>query len=274
MPPFNGVRGGPGPAKAIRLYELRGLTYENIIPKNGFWFPVAPRTFGESGSHTWSSLRIVGLGEVAHEAGEDLEVYELDTFFPGAYAPNLCRGLRRQQDFLTPEQAVDILKKLRQEGAVFGLIVGNGEEINEKVFIEQFTWTMDAGRPLDKIVSIRFKAWEPQTIKRRGGIKLPPVPSKYQLRPGEDLQDAALRVYGDVRQWKSLARANGIPPGTAARLSIDLRAAGDSAVAGAENVEEILRRGRLRIPKRPGLTAGFNPPTPVGGVVGGLTYVE
>lgn len=203
---FQPIRSPADLAPSIRLYEIRGLTQENILPTNGLWFPITPSEYGVSSSYDWASINIIGMGEVKHRSGNNVDSIELQGFFPGYYDPRLCKGLRRPEDYLAPEVACNVLKALKEGGEVFGMVVGGGDQIDEKVFITEFTWTHK--RTLDREFSIRFETWESQTVKQRGGIKLAPVPRAYRLRPGEDLQDAALRIYGHVRNWPALAAAN------------------------------------------------------------------
>lgn len=250
MPSYERISLAADTARTIRLRAIRGITTDNVLPDGDFWFPVGPQNYGRAGSYTWNSTRVVNLGEVAHKGGADLDTYTFDAFFPGYYHPRLCKALRREQDFIKPERACSIIERVRDSGEIVQLIVGNGDEINEKVFIPEFAWTEEAGRPLDRLFSITFKAWEPQQIKRRGGIKLAPVPRAYKLRPGEDLMDASLRIYGHVKHWKSLAQANNVKASEA--IAASLVDAGDTVIDGVNQVGRNLRRPvnrTIRVPR-------------------------
>lgn len=241
MPDFRRIHGGIGPSRAVYLLPIQGLTNGNVIPSRGFWFPVAPREYGKAGASNWNTNRIAGLGEVAHRGGTNLEVIEIDSFFPGEYNPALCRSLRSEQDYYEPDIACRLLERVRDEQLIFQLNIGT-EIMHETVRLTEFAWTETAGRPNDRGFSCKFETWVSQDIARRGEVILPPIPKAYRLREGEDLEDAALRIYGDVKQASKIAAANGIPAtvrtvGTNVRtVGTTTRALGASPIVGVPNI--------------------------------------
>lgn len=205
-------RGGIGPTRTVFLMPIRNLTHGEDIPSRGFWFPVAPSEYGKAGSSNWITVNIVGLGEVAHRGGPNLESVEIESFFPGEFNPALCRALRSPQDFQDPDEACKKLERIRDQQVIFQLNVGAGDIIQEKVRITDFAWSETAGRPNDRQFSIRFETWRPQQVERRGEINLPPIPKAYRLRPGEDLDDAALRIFGTLSKVGDIEKANKVKP--------------------------------------------------------------
>ena len=204
------LRGGIRATRTIYLMPIKGLTSGNVIPSRGFWFPVAPSSYTVTGNAEWQSNRIVGLGEVSHRAGENLKQIEIESFFPGENAPGLTRALRSDQDFYDPDDACALLEKVMNQQIIFQLNIGGGEIFQDKCRLTEFAWTEVAGRPNDRGFSCRFETWKPQQITRRGEVVVPPIPKAYKLREGEDLEDAALRIYGDIRKAPAIAAYNGV----------------------------------------------------------------
>ena len=204
------IRGGIRATRTIYLMPIKGLTSGNVIPSRGFWFPVAPQSYTVTGSAAWETNRIVGLGEVAHRGGENLKQIEIESFFPGENNPGLTRALRSDLDYFDPDDACRLLEKVMDQQIIFQLNVGGGDIFQDKCRLTEFAWTEVAGRPNDRGFSARFETWKPQQITRRGEVIVPPIPKAYKLREGEDLEDAALRIYGDIRKAPQIAAFNGI----------------------------------------------------------------
>lgn len=203
-------RGGIGPSRTVYLMPIKGLTHGEWIPPRGFWFPVAPREYSKAGTANWNSVNIIGVGEVIHRGGANLQGIEMESFFPGEQNMALCRALRSTIDFLEPDDACNRLEKIRDNQVIFQLNVGGGDIIQERAVITDFSWSERAGSPLDRQFSIRFQTWRTQQVERRGETILPPIPKAYRLREGEDLDDAALRIFGNVNKTDDIAALNGI----------------------------------------------------------------
>lgn len=199
-----------GAARTIRLVGLPNGTPANIAPPRNFtfWFPVAPTVITKSGTLNRNVFSVVMGGERAHAAGPTLGTISFDSFFPGpVFDPRICKALRSDLDFLDPVVACQLLEYLRDSGSVVTLNFGSGE-INETVQITDFSWTETAGRPFDRQFSITLGMWEPEVVKVRGGVRLPPLPKVYVVREGETLSDVALRMYGDTKKWRQIQQAN------------------------------------------------------------------
>lgn len=206
------IRGGIGAAKVIRLRQVTNGAPVKLLPDRDFWFPVGPPEITKSGTLNRNTFNVVSAGERSHAMGPTLGSITFDSFFPGpTFDGRICRALRSPLDFMDPDDACQLLENIRDSASIVSLEVGVHEEIKEKVQITDFSWTETAGRPFDRLFSITFGVWEPEVVKVRGGVRLPALPTVYQVRSGESLSDLALRMLGDRSLWKDVAKKNKLP---------------------------------------------------------------
>jgi nucleoid-associated protein YgaU len=201
----------PQAAKVLRLVGIPNGTPANIVPPRNFmyWFPVGPTQITKSGTLNRNTFNVVKGGERAHSQGPTLGTISFDSFFPGPdYSGRLCLALRSPLDYVDPVTACALMEYLRDSGSIVSFMFGGDGEINEKVQITDFSWSMVGGQPFHRHFSISLGIWEPEQVKVRGGARLPALPTVYVVREGETLSDVALRMLGDSKKWRDLTTAN------------------------------------------------------------------
>lgn len=255
------ISGGLGAknARAIRLLQ-NSYTHKSVIPNNGLWFPVAPPELGVSTSSTWNSFRVTNKGELSHRGGRNAKVVEVNTLLPPAFDWSLCQALRSPSDFYSAEVITSKLTFICDESVVFRLLIGD-DLVDLPMKLTDFSWVENSRYGRDfRQVSCRFEEFITAEITTLDKKNIKPIPKRYVLRQGEDLQDAALRIYGDIKYTPVLAAANGVPATTsragasAARRTVvpTIVTSVNTAGSGVDNVRRV-----LRIPQNPGSLGTF-----------------
>ena len=208
----------PATPFVIRIEDK--ITHRDDIPKNGLWFPVAPSEFAINNSSTWNTYRTTHAGERLNRGGSNLRSIEIEALLPFMYDARLCRGLRSSKDFMRPEEFCRRMDSLCINQVVFRFIIG-GDRLGRKskssmlMVLSEFSWAESATGPFgSRTVSCRFVEYKVSIDAIKGIEQIKPIPKKYTLRQGEDLQDAALRIFGDIKMAPAIAAANKIPTAT------------------------------------------------------------
>ena len=200
----------------------------------GFWFPVAPREYQVGAQARWQDQELVGGNIIAHPLGAPFREINFSSFLPDwrhrsfSQLERLCTSLRNWQDFRDPMFAVWMLERLRDTNDVFWLIIGTDmktedtsdpfdvtETVSSNILkiparIMNFTWSEAAGRPGDILFDISFLEFEqPVGLQRSpNAARLTPLPATYTPKKGEDLQDVAMRFFGNIKYWTAIYTAN------------------------------------------------------------------
>jgi len=232
-------------ARGARLEYLHGRTATNSVITSGkpIWFPVAPSTLGVTSSSNWNIYRVTDSGEFANRGGRNLKIIEIETFLPPYYIPALCQGLRFESDFQEPEKITKRLEAICDQQLIVRFAVGTTGPsviIDMPVRLTEFTWSETSKMVGARQIFCRLEEYRHNQVMYGGKTEIPPIPKKFQLREGEDLQDAALRIYGDIRAAEPLANVNRIE--TVSRNSSAARTVGTSVAGGANSARTASQR--------------------------------
>lgn len=187
------------------------ITFNNR--KEGFVFPINPKTIELSEGNQNEKINLLELGEINLIGKRNLVTFTLSSFFPNENSPHYNKAT------MPPSEYINLLKKWKNSGKPVRVIISN-PEVNLAMAIERITEVVNEGDGdiyfTLELAEYRFlnvtpiatddKKVENNGLKDRPNTK--GKPTTYTVKKGDSLWTISKRVYGDGAKYTDIYKKN------------------------------------------------------------------
>lgn len=189
------------------------LSFDNGAEK--FTLPVTPKEFSIGDNQNNTTVNITEAGELNLLGFRNLKTLSLESFFPNGHDYPFIVS----DELKGPYEYVAILRRWKESHKPIRVIISRSD-VNLAMGIEGLQYGPRDGSG-DVYFSLSLKEYRflnvpsadnDKTLDDTTGLKDRPdessVPDSVNMKPGQDVMDAAKKAYGDYNHWRRVAESN------------------------------------------------------------------